>query len=49
MEDAESAYREMEQRLRRYTNNALTTAEVITELVALAKEVHADRDRETGS
>jgi type I restriction enzyme, R subunit len=31
--------------MRRYTNNALTTAEVITELVVLAKEVHADRDR----
>jgi predicted DNA-binding ribbon-helix-helix protein len=28
-------------------NNALTTAEVITELVALAKEVNADRVRQT--
>jgi type I restriction enzyme R subunit len=31
--------------MRRYTNNALTTAEIITELVALANEIHADRDR----
>jgi len=31
--------------MRRYTNNALTTAEIITELVALANEVNADQDR----
>jgi type I restriction enzyme R subunit len=31
--------------MRRYTNNALSTAEIITELVAVAKEVNADLDR----
>jgi type I restriction enzyme R subunit len=31
--------------MRRYTNNALTSAEIISELVALAKEVTEDRDR----
>jgi type I restriction enzyme R subunit len=31
--------------MRRYTNSALTAAEIIAELVALAKEIHADRDR----
>jgi type I restriction enzyme R subunit len=31
--------------MRRYTNNALTSAEIISELVALAREVTEDRDR----